>query len=214
MGAFRNKVISFVTRFERPVRNLCERSLMRVLLLDIRYAIRLLLKWPGLTITALVSLAVGIGANTAIFSMLDAVFWRSLPVREPYRLVRVGVLSRAEGRIRGLPGDVVTHFLDITRNRVFSGLLTYSTDGLSLDAGGRAESSRASRVGQFLFSDGRDPVRWPDLRGRAVGGGGGSQLRLLGAAVWRRPDNRRQDDPIERISVYSYWRVGKRILRL
>jgi hypothetical protein len=125
---------------------------MPVLLLDIRYAIRLLLKGPGLTITAVVSLAVGIGANTSIFSMLDAVFWRPLPVREPHRLVRVGVLSRAEGRILGLPEDVITDFLDTTRNSAFSGLLTYSTDGLSLDAGGSAERVQGQAVSGNFFT--------------------------------------------------------------
>src|SRR5215472_8259402 len=97
-------------------------------------------------------MAVGIGANTAIFSMRDAVFWRALPVREPNRLVRVGVLSRSEGRIRGMPNDITTDFLDTTRNRAFSGLLTYSTDGLSLDVNGRAERVQGQAVSSNFFS--------------------------------------------------------------
>ncbi len=55
---------------------------------DARYAVRILLGQPGFTLVALISLALGIGANAAIFSLMDAVLWRDLPVREPGRLVR------------------------------------------------------------------------------------------------------------------------------
>ncbi len=53
---------------------------------DIAYGTRALLRHPGITIVALASLALGIGANTAIFSLLDAVMLRSLPVKDPQQL--------------------------------------------------------------------------------------------------------------------------------
>ena len=56
---------------------------MSGILSDVRYAIRLLLKNPGFSLVAAVSLALGIGANTAIFTLLDAVLLRNLPVRNP-----------------------------------------------------------------------------------------------------------------------------------
>ena len=57
---------------------------------DLKYGLRMLLKRPGVTLIAVLSLALGIGANTAIFSLMDAVMLKSLPVREPDRLVLFG----------------------------------------------------------------------------------------------------------------------------
>src|SRR5260370_35281155 len=67
---------------------------------DIRYGFRSMLRSPALTAVALLSLALGIGANTAIFSFLDAVMLRSLPVRDPSQLVLLG-----EGDDSGITDD-------------------------------------------------------------------------------------------------------------
>jgi predicted permease len=67
---------------------------------DIAYGSRAMLRSPALTIVALLSLALGIGANTAIFSLLDAVMLRSLPVRDPAKLILLG-----KGNISGITGD-------------------------------------------------------------------------------------------------------------
>src|SRR5882762_4150748 len=57
---------------------------------DVNYGARAMLRSPGITLVALLSLALGIGANTAIFSLMDAVMLKSLPVKDPARLVLFG----------------------------------------------------------------------------------------------------------------------------
>jgi len=70
-------------------------SWLEGLLQDLRYGVRSMFRSPALTLVALLSLALGIGANTAIFSFLDAVMLRSLPVKEPSRLVLLGAGDEA-----------------------------------------------------------------------------------------------------------------------
>jgi hypothetical protein len=63
---------------------------METLIQDLRYGLRQLRKAPGFTITAVLTLALGIGANTAIFTLLQGILLRTLPVADPARLYRIG----------------------------------------------------------------------------------------------------------------------------
>src|SRR5262245_65840738 len=69
---------------------------MQTLLQDLRYGARMLLKQKGMTAIAVISLALGIGANTALFSVVDAMLLKMLPVKEPDRLALFGARSPRE----------------------------------------------------------------------------------------------------------------------
>jgi len=94
---------------------------------DLRYGIRILLKKPGFTLIAILSLALGIGANTAIFSLLDTLMLRSLPVQRPEQLVLFGN-AESQGVTNGFPReswDLFSYpfYRDVQQhNEVFSGV--------------------------------------------------------------------------------------------
>ncbi|HVH88655.1 MAG TPA: ABC transporter permease [Terriglobales bacterium] len=96
---------------------------------DVRYALRQLTKSPAFTATAVVTLALGIGANTAIYSLLDQVMLRSLPVQAPQELVRLNATGSDRGRVNAYGGTDKDYFSyplyrDIRdKNTVFNGVL-------------------------------------------------------------------------------------------
>ncbi|MCI0339299.1 MAG: ABC transporter permease [Acidobacteria bacterium] len=102
---------------------------MQKVLQDLRYATRMLLKSPGITLIAVLSIALGIGANTAIFSLVNAAFLRQLPVVDPQQLVYVF------GGTRNSPWSVVSYpnYVDYRdRNVAFNGLAAFSGVTVSL----------------------------------------------------------------------------------
>src|SRR5579885_3639002 len=80
---------------------------MEQLLQDLRYVFRRLRNAPGFTLTAVITLALGIGANTAIFTLVQGILLRSLPVSDPARLYRVGDTDNCcvNGGFQGENGD-------------------------------------------------------------------------------------------------------------
>ena len=140
------------------VKELCREargvSLVETTLRDVRYSLRTMRRSPGFAAAAILSLALGIGANTAVFTLIDAVTLRPLPVGAPAELVAVGDPSRPTALWEGAPMvDVLSYPLYQRlreRNHVFSGLLA---------------SGRAGRVEMAVEGSGAE-----EIRGRLVSG--------------------------------------------
>ena len=118
---------------------------MDTLLRDIRYGVRSLLKRPGFTVIALVALALGIGANTAIFTLVNAVLLRPLPFAEPDRLVWVwGNIKNGGNRASVSPLD----FLDYRQqNNTFEEFAASFSVALRLNYTGAGEPERLEASG-------------------------------------------------------------------
>src|SRR5919205_130265 len=94
---------------------------MSSLLTDFRYALRLLLRNPGFAVVAIITLALGIGANTAIFSVVNTVLLRPLPFHDPDRLVMVWEDDTKGGYPRDTPS--AANYIDWRdQNQVFEGM--------------------------------------------------------------------------------------------
>jgi predicted permease len=121
---------------------------------DLRFGVRMLLKNRAFTAVATLSLALGIGANTAIFSLISAALLRTLPVKDPERLV-VFTTVRPEGEpYNSYSFPLIERFNQ--NNRSFAGIIASSLpERLQMTdpgAGGQAESSQAARVSGNFFS--------------------------------------------------------------
>ncbi len=125
---------------------------METLMQDIRYGIRTLLKNPGLMFIAVLTLGLGIGANTAIFSMVDSLLLRPLPLQDPGRIA-VLAMQQKNGGVQ--PQFSIPDYQDIQKqtSESFSGLAAYlfGLDGLSSE-GAKPERIMTSYVSGNFFS--------------------------------------------------------------
>jgi putative ABC transport system permease protein len=117
---------------------------------DLRYAFRMLLKSPGFTFIAVLALGLGIGANTAIFSVFNGMLWRPLPVKDPQQLVVVASQSK------GLEFPLNLSYPDFQDyrklNTVFSDLVAYTPNPVNFGAEGRPERAWCELVSGNYFS--------------------------------------------------------------
>ena len=117
---------------------------------DLRYGLRMLVKNPGFTAVAVIALALGIGANTAIFSVVNTVLLRPLPYKDAERLVMVFEDSRAHGYPRDTP--TAANFIDWRdQNQVFESMAAIAGASLNLTGVGDPERIAGYRVSASLF---------------------------------------------------------------
>jgi predicted permease len=147
---------------------------------DMRYGLRTLAANPGFTATAVLSLALGIGANTAIFSILNAVLLRSLPVEAPQRLVQLRLGAEGDDELTNPIWEQVRD-----RQQAFSGMLAYAPDRFDLADGGESHNA----VGLWVSGDFFRVLGVPAIEGR----------------VFTRDEDRRGTAPLAVIS-YSFWK--------
>jgi putative ABC transport system permease protein len=156
---------------------------------DTRYALRTLRANPGFAATAVLSLALGIGANTAIFSILNAVMLRSLPVEDPQRLVQLG--SPRSDPTRPLRVSFTNPIWEQVRDhqQAFSGTLAYSTDRFDLASGGESHFAE----GLWASGDFFRVLGVPAMRGRVFtadddrhGGGRAGPVAVISYGFWKR----------------------------
>jgi hypothetical protein len=118
---------------------------------NLRYTIRVLGKNPGFTVVAVLSLALGIGANTAIITLINALLLRDLPVRQPERLVELSLIRRDGQQV---PFSYPM-FREIERGqRVFSGLVGWSVGGMfNIEVNRALSQSRVAEVTGNYYSE-------------------------------------------------------------
>jgi putative ABC transport system permease protein len=156
---------------------------MRKLIRDLRFGARMLLKHPGFAFVAVVTLALGIGANTAIFSVVNAVLLRPLDYREPGRVVALWENVPAQGgRWRVTPAN----FFDWKKqNEVFEAVAAFGASTLNLTGVGEPAQLSGSRVSEGYF----DVLGVAPALGRAFlpeeYGPGKGQVVILGQGLWR-----------------------------
>jgi putative ABC transport system permease protein len=161
---------------------------LEVLWRDTRHAVRLLRKSPGFTVAAVITLALGVGANTAIFSLVDAVMLRPLPYVEPRDLVAIWELPSAPvERLAGTPRIAVApaNLADYRRARSFSTLAAFASVGRNLTGAGTPERLFGEAVTVEYFATlGATPAIGRAFRPEEHQPGGG-QVVVLADGLWR-----------------------------
>ncbi len=156
---------------------------MNTLLQDLKYGVRMLLKHPLVMVIAVVTLALGIGANTAIFSVVDAVLLNPLPYKQPDRLVALWENVPGHGRWRTAPAN----FFDWKKqNTVFEDVAAFSASTLTLTGIGEPEQLVGCRVSSGYFAVvGVDPILGRAFLPEEYERGKG-QVVILGYNFWQR----------------------------
>jgi predicted permease len=173
-----------VTRIEERSRETWMWPMVESVGADARFAIRQLRKNPGFAVTTILTLALGIGATTAIFSLVNAVLLRPLPFSEQDRLMW---LSQQDHSLPGLAPEALSYpnYFDWRgQNHTFSGMASYDGGGVTFATGGVAQRLDAQMVSANIFQVlgvapmlGRD-FRWDDEKP-------GNRTVMLSYSLWQ-----------------------------
>lgn len=157
------------------------------LLQDLRYSARMLLKRPGFTLTAILTLALGIGANTAIFSVINATLLRALPYKNPDQLVMVWGTNPGGFGWRGKSGFSAPSFLDYQQeNQVFERMATFNGIDFTLTGTDNTERVHSGAATTEFF----DLLAVQPILGRTFvaddGQPGRNRVVVLSYSLWQR----------------------------
>jgi predicted permease len=123
--------------------------MMETIWQDIRYALRVLRKHPGFTVVAVLTLALGIGANAAIFTLTDAVLLQSLPVKDPNQLTTISSFEPRSGNNNSFSYPLYQDLRD--KNEVFSGVIARGGAQMNVSFDGRNDRVRGELVSGNFF---------------------------------------------------------------
>ena len=159
---------------------------METTLLDLKYSLRVLLKKPAFTLLAVIALALGIGANSAIFSVVNGVLLRPLPYPDSGRLVMIWGTTAQTNRT----ATSIADFLDYhDQNQVFAQIAAFNAGGFTLTDGSEPEQLRGARVSaEFFAALGVTPMLGRDFRDDDDKPGA-SRTVLLSQGLWQRRFN-------------------------
>ena len=153
---------------------------------DIKYAMRTIVRRPGFTVVVVGTLALGLGANTAVFSVIDKVLLSPLPYGEPQRLVRLYQVFRdTPGDLNYLTLPALVSFRDGSRTLELGAVYTYSPSGVDLMNGDRPERVRVLPVGSDYFR----VLRAEPMLGRRFRRDeerSDARVAVVSASLWRR----------------------------
>ncbi|HEX8180907.1 MAG TPA: ABC transporter permease [Pyrinomonadaceae bacterium] len=168
---------------KEQVREVRVGAMLETILKDIRYSIRLLAKHPGFAVVAVLTIALGVGANTAIFSVVNAVLLRPLPFKDPERLVRLSEQSQ-QG-----PGMSIAYpnFKDWrSENTVFAGLAASRFDNFNLTGLDEPERLQGRNVSWNFFDVlGVQPALGRSFRPEEDSAGG-ERVCVISYGLWQR----------------------------
>jgi predicted permease len=158
---------------------------MKILIENVRYSVRVLRKSPGFTTVSILTLALGIGACTALFSVIDTVLLRALPYQSPEQLVTV--TETLPGMGTDEIGVAAGEYQDYrSQNRSFSQVAAYESEGFNLTGMGQPLRINAAKISASAFPLlGVSPVLgrpFTEEEDRS----GGSQVVVLSYGLWRR----------------------------